>query len=667
MPPEFQPYVGPRPFGRTATDQKRFFGRDAEASELLSRIVAHSTVLLYSQSGAGKTSLINAKLGPLLAKSGFEVLAPVSMRFAPPDDDLLSELSNIFVFNALRTWHEEPADARKIARLSLTDFLKPGAGAAGEDGTPRVVILDQFEEVFTAYQERSKDREEFIDQLGAALEHDKLLRVVFAMREDYIAGLDPYVSLLPEKLRSRFRLERLSEEDALLAVIKPLVGTEYSYAPDVAEELVEDLLMVPVETLRGEVMKIRGDSVEPVQLQVVCQTLWDKCQKSWRELKATDKKIVTREYLEAFGDVDQALSAYYESAILPVVDSGLVKEGVLRRWFEQSLITTAGTRGTVFQAKDDTAGIPNSVVDELENQHIIRAEIRGGRSRWYELTHDRFITPIKSSNESWLLRHSGGVQTPKRLEARTEKWAHDGRQGRDLIADEGELLEAERWLNSTAAADIGFSDTLLAFVQASRAARNEEQARIARRLKFYLRALVVMVMLLLGALLLIFVSLRAARVREQEAIIASRKADEQKAIADQRKSEAEKQKILADLRTKELEVANIIIQGKQTEAEQAAARAKVRERIATQNKAKAENYNQASARVDAEQAEAGVEYQQVLEVPDKDPTQECAALQRVQLRYEGVLTNSVNLGKDTRTAKFLINQIAKQRKDKGCP
>ena len=64
MPAEAEPYVGPRFFRRE--DQSIFFGRSREANELLSLVISHSVVLLYAQSGAGKTSLINAKLEPLL-------------------------------------------------------------------------------------------------------------------------------------------------------------------------------------------------------------------------------------------------------------------------------------------------------------------------------------------------------------------------------------------------------------------------------------------------------------------------------------------------------------------------------------------------------------------------------------------------------------------------
>src|SRR5215831_16174646 len=66
------PYLGPQPFKRA--DAYRVFGRENEASDLSSLIEAHRTVLLYSQSGAGKRSLLHAGTIPKLERAGFEVL-----------------------------------------------------------------------------------------------------------------------------------------------------------------------------------------------------------------------------------------------------------------------------------------------------------------------------------------------------------------------------------------------------------------------------------------------------------------------------------------------------------------------------------------------------------------------------------------------------------------
>jgi WD40 repeat protein len=72
----------------------------------------------------------------------------------------------------------------------------------------------------------------------------------------------------------------------------------------------------------------------------------------------------------------------------------------MRQWFERQLITPAGTRSIVFRDTTHTADLPNQVVDFLEDRHLIRGEWRAG-SRWYELTHDRFIEPIQGANEAW--------------------------------------------------------------------------------------------------------------------------------------------------------------------------------------------------------------------------------------------------------------------------
>src|SRR5438093_7384163 len=102
MPEQPQPYVGPRPFKRE--DARFFFGRERESNELLSLVISHSEVLLYAQSGAGKTSLINAKLLSLLEEGeGLDVLPLASVK-GPPSILLQPEIANIYVFNTLVSW-----------------------------------------------------------------------------------------------------------------------------------------------------------------------------------------------------------------------------------------------------------------------------------------------------------------------------------------------------------------------------------------------------------------------------------------------------------------------------------------------------------------------------------------------------------------------------------
>ncbi|MBE7469858.1 MAG: hypothetical protein DPW09_20650 [Anaerolineae bacterium] len=400
------PYVGPRPF--EPHEQQLFFGRDWEAEELVALIVAHPAVLFYAQSGAGKSSLLNAEVIPKLqAEEGCEVLPVARVRGDIPAGIQTEQIENLYAFNTLLNWTEEISaiTPEQLIQLTLAEFLKLLPHQSDKEGYPalRVIIFDQFEELFTFYPQRWPEREKFFVQINQALADDSLLRVLFVIREDYLAQLDPYLPLLPEQLRYRFRLERLHREAALAAVVGPLQGTGRSFAPGVAEALVAELLKIRVESRAGEVAEAPGEFVEPVQLQVVCQSLWDGL--------PPDVAEITESQLLAFGNVDQALTRFYEKALYDTIQRlGLTSEMArwfplyavwrLRNWFERDLITPAGTRGLVYRGADSTGGVPNTAVDMLESRHIIRAEQRAG-ARWYELTHDRFIRPIQQSNTRW--------------------------------------------------------------------------------------------------------------------------------------------------------------------------------------------------------------------------------------------------------------------------
>src|SRR5205807_5546700 len=111
MPDRREPYVGTRPFKQDETNL--FFGRDPEANELVSLITAHPTVLLYAQSGAGKSSLINAKVIPnLIDEEGFDVIGPLRVQGLIPSGILVDQTTNIYILNALLGCSEDgsPAD-----------------------------------------------------------------------------------------------------------------------------------------------------------------------------------------------------------------------------------------------------------------------------------------------------------------------------------------------------------------------------------------------------------------------------------------------------------------------------------------------------------------------------------------------------------------------------
>jgi hypothetical protein len=153
------PYVGPRAF--ETGDHKVFFGREEETRQLASLVIARSAVLLYAPSGAGKTSLLRAGLIPHLQERGKLILLPVTRVGGDlPHEVDGADVKNIYVFNALLNLASQaagpdaPVDPGLIG-LSLKEGLKdnflPRSDAERERIPPHLLILDQFEELFTTH------------------------------------------------------------------------------------------------------------------------------------------------------------------------------------------------------------------------------------------------------------------------------------------------------------------------------------------------------------------------------------------------------------------------------------------------------------------------------------------------------------------------------------
>jgi|GEM_PF-5733399 len=388
MPSDKKPYVGPQPF--KIEDEKFFFGREIETSELFSLTISHPVLVLYAQSGAGKSSLVNAGLIPRFLKEQFSVLPVARVGLSLSESP---ECSNIYVYNAISGWKDatSPDDHFKTSLL----------GYLGVKETPRLLIFDQFEEIFTVSPGHWKHIEGFFRQLGEALKEDPNIRTLLVIREDFIAQLEPYGHFLPEQLQNRFRLERLKEGPALEAVVKPALAHGVEFSPGAAEKVIRDLLTIRFDDMHGKIREVAGEYVDPLQLQLTCLSLWKKL--------PPDTKLITDELIKQYTDVDAILGEFYEETIHTVATRYLISEEELRSFFNDSLITKLGTRGTVYRDKDKTAGISNKAIDELGESHLIYAQIRSG-AKWYELTHDRFIKPILKANSDYTVRLSAAYR-----------------------------------------------------------------------------------------------------------------------------------------------------------------------------------------------------------------------------------------------------------------
>jgi WD40 repeat protein len=467
------PYVGPRAFQYG----ERIYGRNREVLDLLDLLIAERIALLHSPSGAGKTSLVQAGLVPRLEREGFHVLPVTRVGLEPPPDLPSPQAPNRYLLSVLLSLEQGlPADRQlrlgELAELDLAGYLHRRAGdddrADGE-----VLILDQFEELLVLDPTDQEAKAAFLAQLGEIL-RDRRRWALFAMREDWIGGLDPYLRWLPTRLSTTLRLDFLGETAARSAIQSPALDAGVTFSDAAASKLVDDLRRVRVQRPGGATEE-PGPYVEPVQLQVVCRRLWERL--------PDDATEIQRSHVEAVGDVDSALADYYVERVRAIAEETGTGEGVIREWFDRQLITEQGFRGQVLRgpASDGEAG--DEVLRLLEDAHLVRGEQRRGAT-WFELAHDRLIGPIRASNAAWRERNVSALQRQAGL------WQQQGRPDGLLLRGDA-LAEAERWAADNPHQLTATDGDFLAACRALALREHAELARSARRLRWLVAALVV--------------------------------------------------------------------------------------------------------------------------------------------------------------------------------
>jgi WD40 repeat protein len=527
------PYVGPRAF---KTGEK-LYGRNREAREIQDLLIAERIVLLHSPSGAGKSSLVQAGLIPQLVENGFLVYPVVRINQEPLPDLIKGEKFNRYVFSVLLSLEEGlPEDGRtpveKLATLNLEEYLIEYLPKIENPDEPNhnsiVLIFDQFEEILTI---DSTDREvklDFFSQLGTAL-RDRSRWALFAMREDYLPALDPFVRPLPTRLTNTYRLDFLVVDAARQAIHQPAHEVDVHFSYPAVSKLINDLRLVQVQQPDGSMNVVPGPYVEPVQLQVVCSNLWNHLPDGIEQI--TEKEI------SAVGNVDQSLAAYYAERVATIARQTAVREREIREWFDRHLITDTGIRGQVLMGKGESEGLSNETIRQLEDTHLVRAEKRLGAT-WFELAHDRLIQPVHTDNTVWFQENLSLLQRQASL------WEQQNRSETLYLRDKP-LEIAEEWAAQHADELSDIDQQFLANCQEQRARENaareaaererqlkleaaqqlaEEQARAARRIRRVAYALAIVLVIAVGLAIAAFMAqnlaTQNARIADQQAMIA---------------------------------------------------------------------------------------------------------------------------------------------------
>ena len=151
-----QPYPGLRPFGDE--DRGVFFGREAQTVSVLSLLAERQFIAVVGSSGSGKSSLVRAGVIPAV-REGFLLGTDWKIVIIKPGNDPYGNLARgLLEANVVHTAPSAPltngaseaslhlAETLQYADSSLTTLV---AEARESSGTPVLIVVDQFEELFT--------------------------------------------------------------------------------------------------------------------------------------------------------------------------------------------------------------------------------------------------------------------------------------------------------------------------------------------------------------------------------------------------------------------------------------------------------------------------------------------------------------------------------------
>jgi WD40 repeat protein len=228
------PYLGLATF--QPADADRFFGRDDLVEEVCERLAADRFVALFAPSGAGKSSLLRAGLLPAIAGGAVTGGRDWPHVLMTPGGHPVEEL-------ALQL-----ADLSKVAAGPLRDALTAdpvGLCLALRQvlvGRPRsawvLVVVDQFEEVFTLCQDEG-ERSAFISMLVAAT-GEPSARVVLGVRADFYARCGTYPDLVAALRNRQILVGPMTDDGLRQAITGPARGAGLKVESALVEVAVRD-------------------------------------------------------------------------------------------------------------------------------------------------------------------------------------------------------------------------------------------------------------------------------------------------------------------------------------------------------------------------------------------------------------------------------------------
>ncbi|HEY2672850.1 MAG TPA: helix-turn-helix transcriptional regulator, partial [Rugosimonospora sp.] len=239
------PYTGLAAF--QPDDAERFFGRERLTGDLVARVLAHRVVIAFGASGSGKSSLLRAGLVPKMGDG-----TRLTLLFNPgshPLEECAARLAAVGGGSAAAIHRELGADPlalhltvlQALASVSPSEKAaapEPGSGGPGDGEL--LIVVDQFEEVFTLCHSQ-RERTAFIAALCAAAQADNSrTRVVLGVRSDFYAHCTEYPGLVEALRDAQLLVGPMTTEELRRAVSQPALDAECTIEGALVARVVAD-------------------------------------------------------------------------------------------------------------------------------------------------------------------------------------------------------------------------------------------------------------------------------------------------------------------------------------------------------------------------------------------------------------------------------------------
>ena len=325
-----------------------------------------------------------------------------------------------------------------------------------------LLFVDQFEELFTQVKDRAV-QEDFITALKNLREDPRCL-IIGAMRVDFYPDLMSS-ALWPVNRSQIVDVAPLRGDALRQAIVRPAEAIGVYLEEALVDSLIADAANEP-----GSLP----------MLQEALVMLWAK----------RERRLLTRAAYQAMGRdgrsglaVAMATKADATLAAMPIEEQRLARRVFLRlvEFGQGRPDTRRQLAEDELRAAVDPPGMFDRVLAKLIDNRLLTPASEDQGPRRVDIAHEMLIVGWPTSRE-WVQARRRAELTRRALETKAREWVRLGK-GPGGLLDAAELPEAQQWLASTEAAELGYSSAFKEHVKASADHLEQERRRARRRVR----------------------------------------------------------------------------------------------------------------------------------------------------------------------------------------